>query len=378
MKDLEKTLLKSVDRSLKQMAKYRRLRWMLQRNVGEAPLHVLSLGKAATQMAIAAMNTLPQDRVLSLDILTKHGFYPHDLPQDMRSHIFEAGHPVPDENTEKHSKTIIERISSIPREHELIILLSGGTSSLFEYPREGVSFDEVVALNKTLLRCGLDVDQINKKRREYSRVKGGGAAELFPPAKTQVFLLSDVAGDDPATIGSGPFYLPQIKNHHIVGNNLSLKKILEKRLAKSFPDYSVRLASRYIQEDSEEFAIALGRFAQSAPKGIYLFGGECSLQVMGKGRGGRLSHLALAISPKISGEKEILFCAHTSDGNDNLKESGGAIVNNRSWEKMIEVGNPKAALKDFDSYEILNKIDAIIPGRYTGCNVNDLYILIIK
>lgn len=378
MKNLEKTLLKTVDKSLRQMAKYRRLRWMIQRNVKDAPLHVLSVGKAATQMAIAAMNTLPQKQVLSLDILTKHGFYPHDLPQDMRSHIFEAGHPVPDENTEKHSRTIIERISSIPHDRELIILLSGGTSSLFEYPREGVSFDEVVALNKTLLRCGLDIEQINKKRREYSRVKGGGAAELFPPAKTQVFLLSDVAGDDPATIGSGPFYLPQVKNHYLVGNNLSLKKILEKHLLKSFPDYFVRLASRYVQEDSEEFAVALGKFAQNAAKGIYLFGGECSLQVTGKGRGGRLSHLALALARRISGEKEILFCAHSSDGNDNLKESGGAIVNNLSWGKMQEIGDPKAALKDFDSFEILNKIGGIIPGRYTGCNVNDLYILIIK
>lgn len=370
-------LLKSVDKSLKQMARYSRMRWMLQRQENDAPIHVLSLGKAATQMAIIAMNCLPQPQVLTLDILTKYGFYPSDLPEDMRTHILEAGHPIPDKNTLANSRIIIDRLSAIPREHELIILLSGGTSSLFEYPREGIGFEEVVALNHMLLRCGLDIDQINKKRREYSRVKGGGAAELFPPAKTKVFVLSDVAGDDLATIGSGPFYLPQIKNHYLIGNNLSLKKILKNRLGKDFADYPIRMASRYVQEDSMDFAKALGRFAHNAPKGIYLFGGECSLQVLGGGRGGRLSHLALSLAREISGDKKLLFCAHTSDGNDNLPESAGATVDNRSWQEMKSLGDPLVALETFDSFGILDQIGAIIPGRYTGCNVNDLYILVV-
>lgn len=375
---LKSRLLKSIALALKKQSQYPLLKEILTKEQLKGNLHLLALGKAAYQMAAGALSLFDDESLKSITILTKYGFFPAQPKLPVKAKLLQAAHPVPNEDSFKNSQYIIDLLKSLPKDDTLIILLSGGTSSLFEVPLPGISMKELIKLNSLLLRCGLEIEEINKKRKENSAVKGGKAAAFFPKEQTKVFFLSDVPGDDPATIGSGPFYLADYYNHRLVGNNLLLLKSLASVLKKAFPKFSLRLASRYVNEETASFAHSLGRFAKKAERGIYLFGGECSLKVKGDGKGGRLSHLALCMAKEISGDKTILFCAHASDGNDNLKESSGALVDNRSWQKMGAILNPMDALARFDSYTALNTIDAVIPGRYTGCNVNDIYVLIVE
>ncbi|MDD2597324.1 MAG: glycerate-2-kinase family protein, partial [Candidatus Cloacimonetes bacterium] len=223
-------LIAALSRSLRQFTRYPRLRKELQDREAKAPLHILAIGKAAWQMASVALTALAPDMIESCIVLTKYGFFPgHSSkfsqkesdfvayadetsailsgdPGNPKCQILEAGHPVPDENSILHTKAILKHLQNIPEHEELIILLSGGTSALFELPAPGYTLEDIIGLNRLLLGSGLDISQMNQKRRELSQVKGGKALSHIRCQIPAVYLLSDVEGNDPAIIGSGPFY----------------------------------------------------------------------------------------------------------------------------------------------------------------------------
>jgi hydroxypyruvate reductase len=354
-------------------ARYPKLRRELRE--AQEPQHVLAIGKAAHQMAFAAYQTLGTTRLRSCIILTKYGFVPEKSPPGFHPEILEAGHPIPDQNSLSHSRYILEHLRNIPGDESLIVLLSGGSSSLFEIPREPHNLKDIIALNRMLLASGLDIRQINLKRQEYSLIKGGGAANCFSGKDLRVYLLSDVPGDDPAIIGSGPFYQEHIP-HILIGNNQALVRQIARSLRASFPDLPIRISKHFVDDDAASFARALARYARLAPKGIYLFGGECSICPRGSGSGGRQSHLALAFATAVQTDRKISITAFASDGNDNLPQSAGAIVDQESVIKMRDCHvDPQAALRNFDSYSALDKAGLIIPGYYSGCNANDIIAL---
>jgi len=368
-------LLPIIQAAVSGFARYPKLQQEL-RNVQE-PLHILAIGKAAYQMAQVAYQALGEKRLRSCIILTKYGFVPQESPRGFRPEILEAGHPFPDQNSLIATQHILDRLQKIPAQEELIVLLSGGSSALFEIPREPRNLEDIIALNRMLLNSGLDIAQINAKRKEYSRVKAGQALDYCAGKTLRVYLLSDVPGDDPAIIGSGPFYEEHIP-HILIGNNQALVRHIAQRLRRSYPDLPIRTSKRYVDDDAARFARALARYAQTAPTGIYLFGGECSIRPRGSGRGGRLSHLALEFAKAAAGSRKLCLSAFASDGNDNLSQSAGAIVDQDSWEKMQKAGDqPQRALDNYDSFPRLHRIGGIIPGFYTGTNVNDAIILML-
>jgi hydroxypyruvate reductase len=460
-------LIAALSRSLRQFTRYPRLRKELQDRETKAPLHILAIGKAAWQMASVALTALAPDMIESCIVLTKHGFYPgHSSkfrqkesdfvayadetsailsgdPGNPKCQILEAGHPVPDENSILHTKAILKHLQNIPEHEELIILLSGGTSALFELPAPGYTLEDIIGLNRLLLGSGLDISQMNQKRRELSQVKGGKALSHIRCQIPAVYLLSDVEGNDPAIIGSGPFYgtgarrsaesverqcddtscvetpswrfvkdstgkmlLPQqdstrtsvetkrssVKGsdvvtyadedvcnpipHLIVGDNQAFLKVLKRSLQESCP-LPVRLSSRFINLETGAFAKALSNYLPKAKPGIYLFGGELTFKPQGSGKGGRCCHLALLMAKEICNMPGTIFFAYATDGNDNIDESAGAIVDEHSWQKMIDAGiDPEQAIRNCDSYSALKAIDAIFPGAYTGTNVNEVYGLL--
>jgi hydroxypyruvate reductase len=372
---LPDSLLPIIQAAVSGFARYPKLQQEL-RKVQE-PLHILAIGKAAYQMAQVAFQALGEKRLRSCIVLTKYGFVPQESPPDFHPEILEAGHPVPDQNSLLNSRYILEHLRSIPRDESLIVLLSGGSSSLFEIPRKPHNLEDIIALNRMLLTSGLDIRQINLKRQEYSLTKGGGAANCFSGKDLRVYLLSDVPGDDPAIIGSGPFYqehIPQI----IIGKNQALVRLVARSLRASYPDLPIRISKRFVDDDAARFARALARYARLAPKGIYLFGGECSIRPRGSGLGGRLSHLALEFATAVQTDRKISLVALASDGNDNLPQSAGAIADQDSIIKMRDCHvDPQAALRNFDSYSALDKAGLIIPGYYSGCNANDIIALFV-
>lgn len=341
------------------------------------PCHILALGKAAWQMAFIASNSINQNLLGKCIILSKYGFHPQIESPSFAAQILEAGHPIPDANSINHSRYIVNWLQNIPFEDELLVLLSGGSSALFEIPANNYSLEDLCALNSLLLKSGLDIAQINAKRKQYSAVKGGKAAKYFKGNKLSVFLLSDVPGNDPAIIGSGPFYLQNAHNHVIIGDNQAFLKLLAKALKRHYSQLHVYVSPYFLQDDATTFAKALAKYAMKAKPGIYLFGGECNLKVQAKGKGGRLSHLALCFANALSLSRELTLCAFATDGNDNLAQNGGSVVNQDTLKMLQDIGNPDDALINFDSFTILEQAGAILPGFYTGCNVNDVIMMII-
>ncbi|MCB5266786.1 MAG: DUF4147 domain-containing protein [Candidatus Cloacimonetes bacterium] len=514
-------LLQAIKNSLQQFTLYPALVKRLNLLDTAKPLHILAIGKAAWQMAYVANQALRHHQLASCTVLTKYGFYPgpsskaagcrfHWIRQvscqedqsesslgfdtspcrngtkfrqkessyaayadetsaillgeagnpDIR--ILEAGHPAPDENSIRHTQAILDYLQKLPADHEIIILLSGGSSALFELPEDGHTLEDIISLNRLLLGSGLDIRQINLKRRELSQVKSGKAISYINCRIRGVYLLSDVEGNDPAIIGSGPFYStgarrsaesvkrqsentssvemsmvetssvetssrrliinsfgkmpnpqscdrmshpqqdstrPRVETerssvkesdlvayadedvcnpipHQIIGDNQAFLKVLRRSLQQSCP-WPVHLSSRFINQDIGVFAKALSNYLPKAKPGIYLFGGELTFKPQGTGKGGRCSHLALLMAKEISAMPGTTFVAYATDGNDNIRESAGAIVDEHSWQQMITAGcDPEQAIRTSDSYSALKAIDAIIPGCYTGTNVNEVYGLL--
>lgn len=375
---MRKLLLESLDSSLQRFIRYPLLCAELDNLESDCPLHILALGKAAWQMAFIATKALQHRKINSCTVLTKYGFFPSSakMPQ---ARIFEAGHPIPDQNSVLHSSAILELIERIPKDEELIILLSGGTSALFEVPAPGHSLEEIIALNRLLLRSGLDIRQINRKRQELSQVKGGKALAHLNCQTPAVYLLSDVKDNDPAIIGSAPFYEDSTDSsppHTIIGDNFSFLTLLRRKLIRSY-DGPVHLATRFVNLELQDFSKALQDYLPIAKPGIHLFGGELTASIHSGGKGGRCTHLALNMAKAISGRAGTHFLAFATDGNDNLSASAGAYVNSQTWQQMISAKlDPEAALREYDSFTALNGIEAILPGRYNGCNVNDVFILV--
>ena len=373
---MKTAILNALEQALSAFTGYPALRQALAGEQG--PTHILAIGKAAYSMAEVAAQAIPGKQLLSCIVLTKYGFYPQDRgARPFSPLILEAGHPLPDASSLKHTRFILDWLEHLPPQEQLVVLLSGGTSALFEAPQGQISLQELIQRNDHLLRTGLDITQINKKRQELSLVKAGQAAQHYQGKKLRVYLLSDVPANDPAIIGSGPFFIPGIDNHTIIADNAAFLKSLASPLHKALPDLPLRLASRYVDAELTSVAKSLARFAQKAPAGIYLWGGELTLKVKGKGRGGRLSHLALSFLNEIKDQAGIHFVAFASDGNDNLPELAGAYVDRQAFlDLQAENADLPALLRAFDSYPPLKMIDATIPGYYTGSNVNDVFILI--
>jgi len=161
--------------------------------------------------------------------------------------------------------------------------------------------------------------------------------------------------------------------HLIVGDNQAFLKVLKKSLQESCP-LPARISSRFINLEIGTFAKALGSFLPGAKLGIYLFGGELTFKPPGTGKGGRCCHLALLMARQISDLPGTTFFAYATDGNDNIDESAGAIVDDHSWQRMIDAGiDPEQAIRNCDSYSALKAIGAIFSGAYTGTNVNEVY-----
>lgn len=351
-------------------------------------ISVLCIGKSAYPMALAATNTLNQ---LGIDysghLLTKYQHAPQPVPKLI---TLEAGHPLPDENSVTLSREIMTWLRSLSPKSELLILLSGGGSALFEIPATGFTLTDVINANKSLLVSGLSIAEMNHKRQALSAVKQGKALNATKAGKVLCLALSDVAENDPAVIASAPFYpsaamrlspshyyssnpeLNQVLDYHIIGDNLSLLNTLVPYLKGE-----AVIHQPYCSISVDCFAAYLVDFAITNRDGAYhLWGGETPLKVIGDGIGGRCTHLALDFAIRIAGQKGISLTCYASDGNDNLADVAGAYVDGNTCSKLKDKGIDAATyLCQCDSYSALKAIGAIIAPFPNRINVNDLYVL---
>lgn len=396
MSSLHHLVYQSYIQRMHQFCQYPRLVRELNEAQFSQRVRVLAIGKAAWKMASLSMKTLAQRGIAAEGIvLTKTGLSHGPI---LGFDILTGGHPLPDANSLASGEVVAAWLKKIPAGEDLLVLLSGGTSALFELLPPGSDLDQLASQHKRLLASGKDIAAINRERADLSLVKGGKALELAKARKIRIFAVSDVEGNDPWVIGSGPFtpVKPGEQTDFCWSFKLGVQTIEYRIVAdnKSFRDQFAGDLScegfRVLVEDNFQ-SCPLPKLADQIketlrrahsprfklhPPFIRIMGGETPLKVTGKGLGGRCSHLALLLVRYLARyENAALFCLAT-DGCDNISGSGGAWADSNTHALLKETGiSLSLAKKNFDSHVALKAINHLLAAPLLPTNVNDIFVL---
>lgn len=376
---------------------------------------LVAVGKAAWQMAASASDALGQE-VDGGVVITKYGHARGEIPG---VRIFEAGHPIPDENTYIATEAALELTSALLPGDEVIFLVSGGGSALFEKPGEGISGEDVARLSKELLESGASINEINTLRKRFSRVKGGRFAAHCAPARIFQIVLSDVLGDRLDSIASGPacedasgpeeaaavaarYKLrlpPHMRPFLEIGTPKKVRNVetaitgsvrelcraaaeaCERRGYKPYLltttlDCEARDAGRFVASLARELHAGTSAFK---PPCAVILGGETVVRLRGAGRGGRNQELALAAAEGIRGLPNIAVLSGGSDGTDGPTDAAGGVADGSTWDEIVRTGaDPAKLLEENDSYSALGSVGSLIVTGPTGTNVNDIMLLLVR
>lgn len=359
---------------------------------------LISIGKASWTMAKAISDSIGVDKGV---VITKYGHSNGDIDNIK---IFEAGHPIVDENGIIATEYVLNMIEDINEEDNLIMCISGGGSALFEKPL--ISLDELQDINSQLLNCGASISEINTIRKRLSMVKGGKFAKLCEKFTINAIILSDVIGDDLSSIASGPISKDastcEQANAIIDKYNISLsdkaKELINRETVKEINNVSSYIIGSVSKlcVDTKRLCEALGYVTQivmddcvgniedavirfkkildsSKPNHAYIIGGEITLQVKGNGLGGRNTELALRCAELIKNRDDVCVFTFGSDGTDGQTDAAGGYVDGNTFnEETLEY------LNNNDSYNALKRTDGLIITGPTGSNINDIYVLLRK
>ncbi len=373
-------------------------RWLKAHEPAPVPQAVVAIGKAASAMMFGACEVLGNRLAAGL-VITRKGHADPRLVGQAAIVQLEAAHPVPDASSLAAGEQLLRFIATQPGDRPMLFLLSGGTSSLVEVLPEGRSLNDLQALNRWLLASGLDICSMNLVRSRLSRIKGGQLAHFLGGRAAQALLISDVPGDDPAFVGSGLLYplpdealLPPLPvslsnilvepcfledtgiPHHIVAANADAVDAAVE--AARGLGYQTTASFPFLQGDAAEEGRAFGRYMRQAQPGVYVMGGETTVNLPpSPGRGGRCQHLAVAAAGEIRGRKDILILAAGTDGSDGNSNDAGALVDGGTWQRAADAGlDPGHALAAADSGSFLEATGDLVHTGPTGTNVMDLLI----
>jgi glycerate 2-kinase len=383
-----------------------------------APLgvHVVAVGKAAIAMTQGALQALG-DVIVSGDVITKEGHATAALPPRLRVH--EAGHPIPDERGTTATDLAIAALNRLDDVIAVLALISGGGSALLEAPRPGVSLADLAQTTDLLLRAGAPIDALNAVRSPLSRVKAGGLRAAAPRNAWATLILSDVLGNDPRIIASGPtvpgggdprLALEVIERFGVLWQvPLSVRAALDAGFEEPGPlrtqedillviadngaavgaaadkASALGLESMVIWHAVQGEAAELGReFAlavRDVPESIdvVLGGGEATVTVRGDGRGGRNTEFSLAAALELErlGLQDWVIASLGTDGQDAMTGLAGAIADAGTPQRARDAGlDPIDALARNDSLSVFDVSGGKVKTGPTGTNVNDVYIAV--
>ncbi len=365
-------------------------------------VYLLAFGKAACPMARAAHEVL-SERVRGTLIVTKQG-YAEALPWPVR----EAGHPLPDAHSLEAGSELVRFISRMPRDASVMVLLSGGASTLVEQPAGGLALAQLRAINEWLLGAGLDIAQMNAVRKRMSQLKGGRLAGLLAPRTVLCLAISDVPGDDAAVIASGPL-VQQVHPPAELPQALppELRAALEQITPAPYPPPSafraVEMRIIATNEDAKQAAAATGRdlgyqvqvhaatlggdaieagrrLAHEVVSGaggtLHVWGGETTMRLPPRpGRGGRNQSLALAAASVLHGRDDVVFLAAGTDGSDGPGGDAGALVDGGTVLRGRAAGlDERAAIVDADAGRFLDASGDLLFTGPTETNVMDIVL----
>lgn len=388
-------------------------------------IYVLAAGKAAASMAKETENLLG-DAITAGHVVTKYG---HGTALSHLS-ITEAGHPIPDAEGVKGTQNLLEIARKAGKDDLLLCLISGGASALMVDVPEGATLEDLKKTNDLLVRSGANIAEINTVRKHLSKIKGGGLAKTIYPATTASLILSDVIGDQPEVIASGPTagdpstfahsmaviekyslhnLLPTpVLNHlqkglrgsiadtpkpdeavfecvrnHIVGSNrIALESAARK--AREF-HFETHIVTDRLEGDCVEVADfiteSISKYRREKPEKpvCLLFGGEPTLKVSGNGLGGRNQHLALYLTTKIGPEEKITVLCAGTDGTDGPTHAAGAVIDRETHatakRKKLDM---RAFLSEYDSFHFFQQAGGHILTGNTRTNVMDIIVALIE
>ncbi len=370
---------------------------------------LVAAGKAAWQMARAADACLGS-RIDAGVVVTK---YEHVLGPIADYACYEAGHPVPDDNSFRGTQAALDLISNLTEADTVLFLLSGGGSALFEKPLvPGEVLQDVTA---QLLACGADIVEINTIRKRLSAVKGGRFAQICAPAKVFSIVLSDILGDPLDMIASGPAYPDSSTCEQAVAiaekYNLRLDEATRGLLTRETPKqldnvetqitgsvrelcaaaaaacrklgYEPVLLTDQLNCEAREagsfLASILRTHAGSKKNLAFIAGGETVVHLTGKGKGGRNQELALSAAAGIEGYDSMAVFSVGSDGTDGPTDAAGGYSDGDTAKELHGQGRDIfTALKDNDAYHALEKTGGLIMTGPTGTNVNDVAVALLR
>ncbi len=368
---------------------------------------LVAAGKAAWQMARAAVEALgPVDAGV---VVTKYGHVQGQLPGVA---CYEAGHPVPDENSFRATQAALDLVAGAKETDTVLFLLSGGGSALFEKPL--IPGGELQDITQQLLACGADIVEMNTIRKRLSAVKGGRFALACAPARVYSIVLSDILGDPLDMIASGPAVPDRstcaqaqaIAETYGLRLSEAARACLQQETPKALDNvethitgsvrelcaaaaaacgqlgYQPVLLTDHLDCEAREAGRFLADIARThAGRGqatAYLAGGETVVRLTGHGLGGRNQELALAAAPGLAGLPAAVFSVG-SDGTDGPTDAAGGYVDGDTAAALAARGlDAGAVLADNDAYHALQAVDGLIVTGPTGTNVNDVAVVLVR
>lgn len=370
---------------------------------------LISFGKAAWQMAKAAYDEIG-DKITNGVVVTK---YDHSKGAIGNLDIYEAGHPVSDENSYMATQKAIDAVTGLSKEDTVLLLVSGGGSALFEKPL--ISQEESQEITKQMLACAADIVEINTIRKRLSAVKGGRFAQLCAPAQVNTIILSDIIGDPLDMIASGPAYPDssttedafEIVKKYSLKLSEQARELLTKETPKTLDNVNTFVTGSVKQlcaaagasseklgyepcfltaslnceaREAGSFLAAIARDHKDTNKSLAFFaGGETVVHLTGHGKGGRNQEIALSAAVGIKGLENTCVFSLGSDGTDGPTDAAGGYCDGKTAETLLSKGlKIHEVLADNDAYNALKASDGLIITGPTGTNVNDISVLLIK
>lgn len=385
---------------------------------------VVGAGKAAAAMAAAVEAAYGSEVRLEGLVVTRHG---HGLPT-RRIRVMEAGHPLPDTDALRAAEEILRLVASAGPDDRVLGLISGGGSSLLTLPAEGLTLEDLQGVTQALLRCGAPIAEINCVRKHLTKTLGGRLAAASR-APVLALLISDVAGDDPAVIASGPFApdptthadaldvlarwgvappaavrahlqrgargeLPEtpkpgaacfarVENRVIAGGRSALEAAARFLRARGVEPV---ILGDTVEGEAREVAAVFAALAREVrlhaspwtPPVVLLSGGETTVTVRGHGRGGRNAEFALALAVRLQGLAGVYALAADTDGIDGTEDNAGAWITPDSLERAAARGlDARASLVDNDAYGFFAALGELLVTGPTRTNVNDFRAILI-
>ncbi len=368
-------------------------------------LFLIAFGKSSVKMAKAVMDTF------DVEAGVVSSYEDADVKRKGNVEFIRAGHPLPNEKSVEAAEKAIELLRRTKESDTVFVMISGGGSALFESPT--IPLSNLRNLTDTLMKKGADIKELNTVRKAFSKVKGGKLL-AYTPACVYSFIMSDVVGDDFGAIASGPTYFQNtrvqkaesiLKKYGIdleipASNDLLLKfPKVDHILIASNRDaclavakvarengYNAYYLGSSIQGEARESAKVLAGIYSDTYEGkndfetpaVVISGGETTVTVRGRGRGGRNQELCLAMVPYIA-SKNMTFFSFATDGVDGHSSAAGAVVDGTTLERAEKMGmNYRDFLEENDSYSFFDALSNTIMTGPTGTNVMDVHVAIIE